>query len=346
MQTLRLGRTNLMVTAVGFGGIPIQRLNEEDAVAVVRHSLDLGINWIDTAHGYTTSEERIGRAIAGRNPRPILCTKSHGLTAEAYAQEVEQSFQRLGVNYIDVYQFHGVSKAEQFDKITAPNGPLDVARRLRDEGRIGHIGVTSHNLDVAIELVQSDLFETLMFPFNFITREPAERLIPLCRQHDVGFIAMKPMGGGLLEDATLAFKWLRRFPDVVPLVGIQALAEIDEIMRIMEGPAELSAEEEARIEAIRQELGTRFCRSCDYCQPCSVGIHISSVMRLRSAAKRFPAERFYGQQTQQMVALVEECIDCGKCEERCPYELEIRQTLRENAEWYKEQIALHQSGRA
>jgi len=312
---------------------------------VVRHCLDLGINWIDTAHGYTTSEERIGLAIAARDLRPILATKSHGLTADAFCAEVEESFQRLGVDYIDLLQFHGVSKPEGFEAVTAPNGPLDAARRLRDEGRIGHIGVTSHNLDVALDLVRSDLFETLMFPFNFITREPAEELIPLCREHDVGFIAMKPMGGGLLENATVAFKWLRQFSDVVPLVGIQSFDEIDEIAAVMEGPAELSPEEKAKIERIREELGTRFCRSCEYCQPCSAGIRISSVMRLRSAAKRFPADRFYGAATQEMVAQVEECIDCGKCEERCPYELEIRQTLRENADWYRERMALHAQGR-
>ena len=343
MDRVRLGRTGLLVTAVGFGGIPIQRLTEPEAVAVVRHCLDLGLNWIDTAHGYTTSEERIGKAIADMGKKPVLATKSHGLTGEAFAQEMEQSFQHLGVDYIDIFQFHGVSKPENLEKVTAPNGPLDMARRARDAGRIGHIGVTSHNLDVALELVASDLFDTLMFPFNFITREPADELLPLCAKHDVGFIAMKPMGGGLLESATPAFKWLRQFPNAVPLVGIQALSEIDEIVAVMEGPAALTDAEEAQIEAIRDELGTRFCRSCDYCQPCSVGIAISGVMRLRSAKKRFAAERFFGTRTQEMVALVEECIDCGQCEERCPYELDIRGTLRDNAAWYHEEMALYRS---
>ncbi len=345
MDLKRLGRTGLLVTAVGFGGIPIQRLEEEDAVAVVRHCLDRGVNWIDTAHGYTTSEGRIGQAIAEMAKKPVLATKSHGLTAEAVTAEMEQSFQRLGVGYIDLFQFHGVSKPENLEKVTAPNGPLDVARRARDAGRIGHIGATSHNLDVAMELVKSEWFDTLMFPFNFITREPADALLPLCRQHDVGFIAMKPMGGGLLEDATVAFKWLRQFPDVLPLVGIQAFAEIDQIVEILEGPAELTSAEQARIEAIREELGTHFCRSCDYCQPCSAGIRISTVMRLRSAKKRFHASRFYGEETQKAVAMVSECIDCGKCEERCPFELQIRETLRANAAWYEEEMALHNAAR-
>ena len=345
MRTVELGKTGLMVSEVGFGGIPIQRLSEEGAIEVVRHCLDVGVTYIDTAHGYTTSEARIGKAIAGRRDGLVLATKSHGLDAETFTAEMEQSFASLGVEHIDLYQFHGVSSKEAYDKVSAPGGPLDVARAAQDAGRIGHLGVTSHNLDVSLMLAACGHFETLMFPFNLIMREPTEKLIPLCREQGVGFIAMKPMGGGMLEDAGPAFKYLRQVPGIEPLVGIQADAEIDEIVKLYEGPATLSDAERAEIERLRETLGTRFCRSCDYCQPCQQGIRISSVMRLKSHARRFSEERVFGEWGRSNVSLAETCVDCGECETRCPYELPIREVMRENMAWYGEQLALYEAQR-
>ncbi|MBN1401936.1 MAG: aldo/keto reductase [Anaerolineae bacterium] len=339
MQQMRLGKTGLTISALGFGGIPIQRLTEAEAIRVVQHCLDLGITFIDTAHGYTTSEERIGKAISGRREGLILATKSHALSGDAFRGEMEASFERLQVDYIDIYQFHNISTEEQFAQITAPGGPLDVAREAVAAGRIGHIGATSHSLDMALKLAASGLFETLMFPFNFITSEPADELVPLCRRNDVGFIAMKPIGGGMLEDVKLAFQWLRQFPTVLPLVGIQSHAEIDEIVAVMEGPAEISPAEWAEIQRLQAELGKRFCRSCDYCQPCPQEIRISSVLRLRSFARRMPPERLHGAWGRDLIATAETCIDCGECEARCPYELPIREMTREMIAWYHEEIA-------
>jgi predicted aldo/keto reductase-like oxidoreductase len=341
VNTIRLGKTNLMVSALGFGGIPIQRLTEEEAIRVVQHCMDLGVTFVDTAHGYTTSEERVGKAIAGRREGLVLATKSHALDGKSFREELEQSFQRLGVQYIDLVQFHNISNQEQYEQVTAPGGPLEVLREVQAAGRVGHIGVTSHNLDMALKMVPSGHFETLMFPFCLATTEPADEIIPLCRQHDVGFIAMKPMGGGLLEDATLAFKYLRKFPDILPLVGMQSISEVEQNVALMEGLAEISAAEQAEMDRIRQEMDARYCRGCDYCQPCTQGISISTVMRLRSFAKRFPVERFLGDWGQSLIAKAETCADCGDCESRCPYELAIREMMRENVAWYHEQMALY-----
>jgi predicted aldo/keto reductase-like oxidoreductase len=312
VRKIRLGKTALMVSEVGFGGIPIQRLDEDEAVQVVRRCLELGVTFLDSANGYTTSEERIGKAIAGRREGLVLATKSGARDAKTCREHLELSFRRLGVEHIDLFQFHNVSTEEHYEQVIAPGGMLEVVREAQAAGRVSHIGVTSHSLKMALTLVASGYFETLMFPFCFATPEPTEELIPLCRKHDVAFIAMKPMGGGLLESASLAFKYLRQFPDILPLVGLS------------------------------QELGTRFCRGCDYCQPCPQGISISMAMRLRSHIKRFHADRFYGQEFQSLVARAETCTDCGDCESRCPYELTIRETLRENIAWYHEQIALYQ----
>jgi len=343
MRKVRLGKTGLMVSEVGFGGIPIQRLSEDDAVAVVRRCIELGVTFIDTAYGYGTSEERIGKAIQGRREGLVLASKSPARDGATFGQHLEQSLRRLGVEHIELYQFHNVSSREQFDQIVGPGGALEVAREAQAAGKIGHIGVTSHSRETATMMAESGLFETMMFPFNFITDEPLERLIPLCRQHDVGFIAMKPMGGGLLENATIAFKWLRQYPDLVPIPGIEKAAEIEEIVAIMEGPAELTAPERAEMQRLADELGTRFCRRCDYCQPCPEGIPISTLMNMGSFIKRFPPARLFAMM-EEPVRAAERCADCGECESRCPYDLPIREMMRENVALYAARRA--QSGQA
>jgi uncharacterized protein len=336
MRKIRLGQTNLMVSELGFGGIPIQRLSTDDAVGVVQRALDLGVTFLDSANGYSNSEERIGKAIAGRREQVVLATKSGARNLATFKEHVALSFKRLAVDHIDVLQFHNVSDEEHYQQVVT-GGMLEYAQALKAEGRIGHIGVSSHNLDMAYKLVQSGHFATLMFPFCVVTPEPADKLIPLCRAHDVAFISMKPMGGGMLDNATLAFKYLRQFPDIVPLVGIQTVHEIEEIVAVMEGPAGMSAEESAEAERLRCELGSRYCRSCDYCQPCREGIGISTVLRFRSSAKRFPAERFFGDWGKAQIAKAETCAECGECEERCPYHLPIRDMLKENVIWYRGQ---------
>jgi len=341
MRQVPLGHTGLTVSEVAFGGIPIQRLSDEAAVSVVKRCLELGVTFLDTAHGYSTSEERIGRAIAGRRQGLVLATKSPAREAGAFREQMELSFQRLGVGHIDIFQFHNVATQEALDQIMAPGGPYEIALQARGQGRIGHIGVTSHSLDMAIKMAQMGLFETMMFPFNYMTREPLDELIPLCRANGLAFIAMKPMAGGMLEDAALSFKYLRQHPDVIPVVGIEKEQEIEQIAAIMQGPASLTEEEQARMSEIMQRLGDRFCRRCDYCQPCPQGIQISTVLNIRSFARRMPETRVYGEWGQGLISQAETCIRCGDCESRCPYSLPVPDMVAENAQWYREQQALH-----
>ncbi|MBC7256896.1 MAG: aldo/keto reductase [Chloroflexi bacterium] len=341
MRTIRLGRTNLVVSEIGFGGIPIQRLTTEEAVAVVRRCLDLGVTFLDTAHGYTTSEERIGQAIAGRREGLVLASKSPARDGATFVEHLELSLKRLGVSSIDIYQFHGVSTPQDYERILAPGGPLDRAREAQAAGRIGHIGITTHSLALAQEFVRSGHFETVMFPFNFISTEPETALLPLCRAHDVALLAMKPMGGGVFEDARPAFHYLRQFPDVLPVVGIENVREIEEIVALTEEPAELAPEDAAEIARLRRELGTRFCRRCDYCQPCPQGIAISTVLSLRGFSRRFPRERVFGSWGQEIIRTAQTCQECGECESRCPYNLAIRDLLKEAIAWYESALAAY-----
>jgi len=225
VKEIRLGKTGLTVSRIGFGGIPIQRVSADEGVAVVRRCLDLGVTFLDTANGYTTSEERIGRAIRGRREGVILATKTGARDRQGAREHLELSLERLGVDYIDLYQFHGVNDFTSYQQILAPDGAMETFQEALEAGIIGHMGITSHSPDVAKEAIRSSHFETLMFAFNFVAREPAEELTPLCEAEDVGFIAMKPFAGGMLERADLAIKYLLEFPNVVPIPGIEKAEE-------------------------------------------------------------------------------------------------------------------------
>jgi len=336
METVRLGKTGMTVSRLGFGGIPIQRATEETSIAVVRRCLDLGINFIDTAEVYTTSEARIGKAIAGRREEIILATKSLARDREGMEKHLQQSLKRLDVEQIDLYQFHQVGDLKALETVLDRNGPMAALEAARSKGQVKHIGITSHSLDTAKEAVKTGRFETVQFPFNFIECEAADELIPLAREHDVGFIGMKPLAGGALDNVNLAFKYLLQFPEVVPIPGIQENREIEEIVRVLEGSHQLTEEEQREIQRLRQELGSSFCRRCDYCQPCDEGIMISMALTGRGYLTRAPSEWFFSGPFADILGKAAGCTECGECEDRCPYHLPIREMLSEQVEWFKQ----------
>jgi predicted aldo/keto reductase-like oxidoreductase len=301
----------------------------------VQRCVDLGINFIDTANGYTTSEERIGKALAGRRKEVIIATKTGARDKERATEHLELSLKRLQTDYIDIWQFHGVSSFENLDRVLGPGGAMEAAQEALQAGKIRHIGMSSHSMDVALKAVPTGQFETMQFPFNYVTSEPAQELIPLCREHDLGFIAMKPFAGGMLDKANLSIKYLLQFEGVVPDPGIETVAEIEEIAEIVSGPWEMTAEERQELERIRAEVGTRFCRRCQYCMPCAQGVNIPTVMNVYSFWRRFPPDRFFGGGVARAIETTENCIECGECEEKCPYNLPIIEMLVENAESFR-----------
>jgi predicted aldo/keto reductase-like oxidoreductase len=338
MKSVRLGRTGLQVSRIGFGGIPIQRLTGPEAIQLVRRCLELGVTFFDTATGYSTSEERIGKALAGWRKQAIIATKTPARDRATALEHLELSLRRLNVEVIDLWQLHNVSTFETYEQVLGPHGALEAAQQALEAGKVRHIGITSHSMDVAREAVPSGLFETVQFPFNFVTNEPAQQLVPLAQEHDVGFIAMKPLGGGLLRNANLCIKYLLQFDNVVPDPGIQRLEEIEEIAGIVAGSWELTPEEWQAIEHIRAEVGKRFCRRCGYCEPCPQGVRISTVMNVRSFWQRIPAERLAAGWLAEAAASAGQCIECGECEEKCPYQLPIREMLVENVAFYREAL--------
>jgi predicted aldo/keto reductase-like oxidoreductase len=329
LKEIVFGRTGLKVKSLGFGGIPIQRVSEEEAVDVVRRCYDLGLNYYDTARGYTTSEERIGKALEDVRDRVILATKSHQRTAEGIERELEISLRNLRTDHIDIYQLHNVQTEEQWSQVRAPRGALEAVQAAKEQGKINHISVTSHSPDLAVEMVKTGLFETVMIPYNYLTTKPADELLPTCKKLNVGTIIMKPFGGGAFSNANTALKYVLSNPDcdlVIP--GMMSVAEVEENIGVWMGDHTLTDEERRLIERDRERLGDQFCRSCNYCQPCPQGIPISTILRTESQVlRRMGWTESRVNSVKEAKEKLETCIHCGECESRCPYDLPIQELL-------------------
>ncbi len=338
VRKVRLGRTQLQVSEIAFGGIPVQRLSREDAVRMVREVIDLGVTFIDTAHGYTDSEEKIGAAIR-TYPREslVIASKSPALDAAGFREHLDLSLRRLGIDCIDIYQHHNVNTAEKIRKVMGPGGAHEAMREAISEGKIRFPGFSSHSLQAAKELLLTGKFDVVQLPFNFVDDEAAREIIPLCSDLDIGFICMKPLGGGLLNDARLCFRFLRQFPGIVPDPGIERIEELTEILGIYAQRGPLSAGEKASIDAIRKDLSGAWCHRCDYCQPCPQEIPISTVLTARSMPNRMPGSRARSMLDGPMTA-AETCIACGECVSRCPYGLDVPRLLEEQRSDYRQYV--------
>lgn len=323
------------VTRIGFGGIPIQRLSEQQAVQVIRRAIDGGLNWIDTANDYGNSEQRIGKAIK-KYPRSevLVFTKGMGRDPEVLREQIELSFERLQTDYVDLYQFHIVPDHETW-RTMLDNGAFDLVREYRDKGRIRHIGASAHSRAAARAVIEHPEIEVLQFPFNFIVEDEGRQLVETCRAKDVGFIAMKPLGGGALQDASACIRYLLAIPGIAADPGFEHIEEVEEILSLWNEGAGLSEENRRSIERIRGELGTRFCRRCGYCQPCPQGVQIVTLMTMETLVKRFPVDRLSENWIAGAAESVAECIECGDCEEKCPYKLSIMEEIRRGADAFQ-----------
>lgn len=338
MDKIRLGKTDMKVTRVGMGGIPLTRPTEENAIKLIQHALNLGVNFIDTAIGYGISEERIGKAIADRREKVFIATKGGGRDKARVMACIDQSLKNLNVECIDLWQFHGINTTEYLEIIIGQGGVIEAAQEALEAGKIKHIGFSSHSLDVAIKAVPTGHFETVQVPFNFICNEAADELLSLTKEHDVGFIAMKPFAGGMLDNAKLVIKFLMQYDNVLPIPGIEKIEEIDEIVNIIEkGSLKPTKQEREEMEAIKLKTGTRFCRRCGYCLPCPEGVKINSMMTIKALYGLWSPERFFSwDYVKENVESVTSCIQCGECEKKCPYNLPIREMLIENLEFYEQ----------
>ena len=327
MQYTVLGKTGLKIARLGFGGIPIQRIDAPQTKALMEQLRQAGVNFIDTARGYTVSEEFLGVGLEGIRQDFILATKSMSRTKEAMARDIDISLKNLRTDYIDLYQVHNVTP-EQLEQVMAPGGALEALMEAKATGKIRHIGVTSHSLDTFRMAVELDWVETFMFPYN-IVEDQAQELIARCAERNIGFICMKPLAGGAIENATLALRYICANPDVTVVIpGMAAPEELAQNVAAVADTSPLTEQEKQAMEQIRKELGTQFCRRCNYCQPCTVGINISGCFLFEGYHKRYGLQQWAQSRYATLDKTASDCIECGACEERCPYNLPIRQMLK------------------
>lgn len=339
VEKITFGSTGLKVTKVAFGGIPIMRLTKYEAVKVVKDVLEMGVNFIDTSYVYGDSEEKIGEAIRGfSRDKLVIASKSTAYDKKNFLQHLDTGLERLKTDYIDIYQMHGINSEEEMEKAMGSGGAIEGLARAIEVGKVRHPAFSSHNLPVAKKMMLSGKFQAIQFPFNFIDTEAQYELIPLSNKLNMGFICMKPLGGGLLYDANLCFRYLMQFKDIVPDPGIEKSDEMKEILTIIQNPRPLLENERARIEEIRKELGVSWCHRCDYCQPCPQDIRISPVLNAKSIVKRMPYDTACSFLDPAMKK-ARDCTDCQECIEKCPYNLNIPELLSKNLvlwEKYKE----------
>ncbi len=327
MEYSVLGKTGLRISRLGFGGIPIQRIDAAGTTVLIRDLMECGINYIDTARGYTVSEEYLGQALDGVREHFILATKSMGRTKEEMARDIDISLKNLRTNYIDLYQVHNPNSA-QLDQVLAPGGALEALREAKEAGKIGHIGITLHYADLFERALELDWVETIMFPYSIVESQ-GEEMIRKCVEKNIGFICMKPLAGGAIDDATVALRYIASNPAVsVVIPGMAASEEIKQNMAAVNDTSPLTEEEKAKIQQIRQQLGTQFCRRCNYCAPCSAGISIPMMFLLEGYYSRYDLKDWAKLRYEGMGKKASDCIDCGICETRCPHQLPIREMLK------------------
>ena len=335
MEYRILGKTGLKISRLGFGGIPIQRIDAEGTKVLMHQLKDAGVNFIDTARGYTVSEEYLGYALEGIREDFVIATKSMSRTKEAMAADIDISLKNLRTDYIDLYQVHNATP-EQLQQVVAPGGALEALQEAKAAGKIGHIGLTAHSLDTFKMALDMDWVETFMFPYNIVETQ-AEKLIAEAAKKNIGFIDMKPLAGGAIEDATLALRYICANPNVTVVIpGMAEPKELQQNIAAVSDTSPITAEEKAKFLEVRSQLGTQFCRRCNYCQPCSAGINISGAFLFDGYLSRYGLADWAKSRYATMEKKASDCIGYGACEDRCPYYLPIRQMLKQVAQDFGE----------
>ena len=336
IHTVRLGRSGLVVPKNGFGALPIPRISKEAAAHLLRKALDNGMYYFDTARFYTDSEEKMGYAFEGRRNEVIISTKTGAMKVDDFWRDLETSLRLLRTDHVELYQFHNLPICPKPGDGT---GLYEAMLEARRQGKILHIGITNHRLAVAREAIESGLYETIQFPFSYLASPEDHEIVRLAREHDMGFIAMKGLAGGLINHAATAYAYIDQYDHVVPIWGIQKESELDEFISFQTNPPVLTDEMRRRIEADRNELSGDFCRGCGYCQPCPAGIEIESCNRMYLFLRRAPYSVYLNEEFYDKMQKINDCLKCGRCREKCPYNLDTPNLLRRNYDDFMEHWA-------
>lgn len=336
MTTVTLGKTGIVSPKNAFGALPIQRVDDAYAVMLLQKAYRAGVTFFDTARAYSDSEHKLGLAFRGIREHVTIATKTGAGTADAFRRDLNQSLSMLGTDYIDIYQFHNPPFCP---KPGDGSGLYEAMLEAKQQGKIRHIGITNHRLHIAEEAVKSGLYETLQFPFCYLATDKDIALVELCREHNVGFIAMKALSGGLITKSDAAYAYLNQFDNVLPIWGVQRESELDEFLSYMENEPAMTETISALIAHDRAELLGDFCRGCGYCMPCPAGIEINNCARMAQLIRRSPSKNWLTKESQEKMMRIESCLSCGQCMKKCPYGLNTPELLRRNLEDYKNILA-------
>lgn len=333
MREVTLGNTGITVNKNGFGALPIQRISEESAVYLLRKAYDHGIRFYDTARFYTDSEKKLGLAFEGMRENIYLASKTMTQTVEGFWEQLETTLQNFKTTYLDIYQFHNPAFCP---KPGDGSGLYEAMLEAKEQGKIRHIGITNHRLAVAEEAVSSGLYDTLQFPFSYLSGNKELELVEKCEKAGMGFLAMKALAGGLITNSAAAYAFMEQFPHVLPIWGIQRERELDEFLSYQEKEPKLEGELQEAIDKDREQLQGEFCRGCGYCMPCPVGIEINNCARMSLMIRRAPSDAQLTEEMQAKMKKIEECLHCGKCKAKCPYGLDTPTLLEKNYQDYQE----------
>lgn len=332
MNVITLGSTGIQVVQNGFGALPIQRDSKEVAVKIVRRAYEGGMRFFDTARAYSDSEEKVGEALHDVRDNLYIATKTMAQTPEEFWEQLETSLRLLKTDYIDIYQFHC---ANQVYALGDGTGMYECMLEAKAQGKIRHIGITAHKIQIAFDAVESGLYETLQYPFSYLAAEREKELVAKCKEKNVGFIAMKGLAGGLINKSEAAMAFMTQYDNVLPIWGIQRETELEEWLSYMENTPSMTGEIKEYIEREQKELSGEFCRGCGYCMPCPKGIMINQCARMSLMLRRAPSASWLSENMQAEMKKIETCINCRKCVSKCPYSLNTPELLKKNYEDYK-----------
>lgn len=336
MTTVTLGRTGITVNKNGFGALPIQRITKDEAAKLLRKAYDGGITLFDTAHDYSDSEEKIGYAMSDIRNHIYITTKTSAKTVDKFWEDLEASLTRMKTDHVDVYQFHNPPFCP---KPGDEYGLYEAALKAKEQGKIRFIGITNHRLAVAHEAIESDLYDTLQFPFCYLCSDKDIELVEACKKQNMGFIAMKGLSGGLITNSAAAYAFEAQFDNVLPIWGVQREHELDEFLSYIENPPVMNDEIRALIENDRKQLYGSFCRACGYCMPCPAGIEINTCARMSLLLRRSPSAGHLAPESQAKMMKIKDCLHCGHCMSKCPYGLNTPELLARNLKDYEEVLA-------
>ena len=335
MKQIVLGKTGITTPQNAFGALPVQRVDMNTAVKLLRRAYEGGMTFFDTARAYSDSEEKLGEAFDGMRDRIFISSKTQAKTPEKFWSDLETTLKNLRTDYLDIYQFHCASVCYRPGDGT---GMYEAMVEAKKQGKIRHIGITAHLIGVAEDIVKSGLYETLQFPFSYLANEREIKLVEDTEKAGMGFIAMKGLAGGLLTNSRACMAFMSKY-NALPIWGIQREEELEEWLSFFNEDIEMTDEIAAFIEEDRKSLQGDFCRGCGYCMPCSVGIQINNCARMSQLIRRAPSANFLGEEWQGLMGKIEDCIDCGLCKSKCPYGLDTPNLLRKNLADYKDILA-------